>query len=75
MCCVDSPTIGFGAILTDLEFALDAGNGNAKANNAAKHGAPESIGKTAPLFSVSGLVGLDEAGEESVFARIVFNEL
>ena len=61
---MDSLAVGFRAVLADLEFAFDAGDGDAEAYDAGKHGAAESVGELAPLFGVGWFVGLDEAGEK-----------
>lgn len=71
---MDSAAVDFGAVLADLEFAFNTGDGDAKAHDSGKHGAAESFGQVAPLLCVCGVVGLDETGEERVFSWIVFDE-
>jgi len=64
-----------GAVLADFEFSFDAGDGDAEALNTGEHGAAEAIGHAAPLFGEGWFGGLDQAGEERVFAGFVFDEL
>src|ERR1700722_7554218 len=59
---VDAAAVDFGAVLADLEFALDAGDGDGEADDAGEHSAEESVGEAAPLSCVARLVGIDEAG-------------
>src|SRR5580704_17112898 len=41
-----------GAILADLELALDARNGDAEAHDAGQHGAPETLRHRAPSLGI-----------------------
>ena len=61
------------AVLANFEFAFDAGNGDAEADDSGQHGALEAGGHSAPLFGEGRLVGMNEAGEESLFAGFVFH--
>ena len=63
-----------GAILADLEFAFDSRNRDAEADNAGQHGAAEVVWHGVPFFGKGRLVGLDEAGEQRIFAGIVFHQ-
>ena len=63
------------AILADFEFAFDAADGDAEALDSGEHGAAEAVGHGAPLFGEGGLIGLDESGEERIFASFIFDEL
>ena len=42
---VDCAAVGFGAVLTDFEFAFDASDGDAETRDAGEHGAAESPGR------------------------------
>src|SRR5258707_326428 len=64
VCGVYGASVSFGTVLADFEFSFDAGNRNAEAHDAGKHGAAESLRKITPPVGVSGIVGLDEAGQE-----------
>ena len=67
VCGVDSAAVDLGAVLADFEFAFDLRDGDAETYDAGEHGAAESIGKTAPLIGICGLVGFDQACEQGVF--------
>jgi hypothetical protein len=71
---VDIAAVGFGAVLADLEFAFDAGDGDAEADDAGQHGAAESVGQIAPLLRVFLVVGFNESPEQRFFSCVVFDE-
>ena len=62
------------AVLADFEFAFNAGDGDAEADDAGQHGAAETVGHGEPFFVPGRIVDLNQALEQSLFAGIVFNE-
>lgn len=67
-------TVRFRAVLTELEFSQDSGDGNAKADDPGQHGATIAVRKMTPLFGVGRIIDLDQSGKERLLSRIVFDE-
>ena len=73
--CADVGAVVGGAVLADFEFAFDAADGHAEADDAGQHGALEALGQGVPALGVSRLVLGDEALEERVLGVGVLDQL
>ncbi len=63
-----------GAVLADLEFAVDARNGNAEAHDAGEHGAAKARGHGMPAFEIGRLQGLYQLFDKTGFTRVIFDQ-
>ena len=71
---VHIPALLRSAILAELEFAFDALDGNAKADDAREQGAAKTVGHRTPTTHESRFMRRDEIGEKRLFAWVVVDE-
>ena len=63
-----------GSILAELEFAFDARDGNAKADDAREHGAAKAVGHRMPAIHECRLICGDKIGEKRIFTGSVVDQ-
>ena len=68
-----APLLGL-AVLADLELALNALDGDAKADNPGQHGAAEFPWHGLPFFGKRRLVSLNEPAEQGVLAGLFLDQ-
>src|ERR1035441_920189 len=67
--------LGLGAVLADLELALDARDGNAKAYNPGEHRPSKAIRHGAPPVEIHRFVGADQPCEHAFLAGKYLNKV